>query len=146
MRSYYSTVLTHPAEEVWEAIRDFNGLATWFAPAVSSSVIEDGKDGDAVGAVRRFVLGDDEIREHLLTLSDLDRTYSYEFWGEPPFPVDNYVATLKVTPVTSEGHSFVEWWTDFDCERGEQDRWGEFFAAEVFAPALKALDDHLTES
>lgn len=62
------------------------------------------------------------------------------------FPVDNYVATLKVTPVTSEDHSFVEWWADFDCEREEQDRWGGFFAAEVFAPALRALDDYLTKT
>lgn len=145
MRSYYSTVLPYPAVEVWATVRDFNGLATWFAPAVSSSEIEDGKAGDAVGAVRRFVLGDDEIREHLLSLSDIDRCYSYEFQGKPPFPVHNYVATLRVTPVTARDHAFVEWWTTFDCAAEEQERWESFFAAEVFAPALAALAEYLDE-
>ena len=30
-KSYASTVIEAPAEDVWARIRDFNGLATWHA-------------------------------------------------------------------------------------------------------------------
>jgi hypothetical protein len=143
-KSYYSTVIDRPADEVWAVVRDFNGLATWFSPPVVSSVIEDGKAGDQVGGMRRFVFGEATIREHLVSHSDLERSYTYRF-GEPkPFPVDNYVATLRVTPVTETGASFVEWWTVFDPEpRQALDHWEAFFAAEVFRPALDSLAAYL---
>ena len=41
-------------------------------------------------------------RERLLAHSDRDRTYTYNF-EKTPFDVDNYCATLRVTPVT-DGH------------------------------------------
>ena len=53
-RSYYSTVVDASADRVWSALRDFNGLATWWSSNVSESHIEDGRSGDAVGAVRSF--------------------------------------------------------------------------------------------
>lgn len=143
MRSHYSTVLDHSADRVWAAVRDFNGLATWFSSSVTSSEIEDGRAGDQVGSVRRFVLGGNAIRERLLAHSDLDRAYTYEFMPPPPFPVTNYVATLRVTPVTDGGRAFVEWFADFDCEVNQQDEWRDFFANEVFAPALAALREYL---
>lgn len=142
--SYYSVILDHDAGRVWEVIRDFNGLATWFSRAVSSSEIEDGRTGDSIGAVRRFRMGDAEIREKLLAMSDIECSYSYEFAEPKPFPVDGYVATLKVSPVGETGQSFVEWWTEFDAEPAEREHWERFFADEVFAPALKALADHLS--
>ena len=138
-RSYYSTVFDRTADEVWAMARDFNGLATWFNPPVTESRIEDGRSGDAVGCVRTFKFGDAWISERLLAHSDLERFYTYEF-VEPPFPVSNYVATLRVTPVTDGGKAFVEWWTTFDPnDAAEYDHWVGFFAAEVFAPALASL-------
>ncbi len=113
--SYYSTVLQHPADRVWAALRDFNGLATWFSGAVSESHIEDGLSGLTIGAVRSFQMGDSRIRERLRALSDIDRSYSYEFCEPAPFPVTGYLATVKVTPVSDAGHALVEWWADFDC-------------------------------
>ncbi|MBK8445287.1 MAG: SRPBCC family protein [Micropruina sp.] len=142
-RSYYSTVIDAPADRVWSAVRDFNGLATWWSSNVSESHIEDGRTGDAVGAVRSFAFGADRIREHLLGLSDRDRRCSFEFCPPAPFPVTGYVATLQVTPVTDGDRSFVEWWTDFDCAADELDHWTGFFAAEVFAPALGSLKEFL---
>ena len=49
------------------------------------------------------------IREQLLTLSDYDFQVSYSIL-ESPLGVDNYVATLKLTPVTDGGRTFAEWW------------------------------------
>ena len=143
MRSYYSAVIGAPAERVWATVRDFNGLATWFSPAVSSSEIEDGRAGDQVGAVRRFLLGETTVRETLRAHSDVERRYDYEFAPPAPFPVTGYVSTLRVTPVTEGDIAFLEWWADFDCAVAEQEHWRAFFAAEVFKPAVDALKDHL---
>jgi hypothetical protein len=143
-KSYYSTVLDHDAAKVWAVARDFNGLATFWSDAVSTSQIEDGRAGDQVGAIRRFKLGEGEIRERLLAHSDLERFYSYGFEEPRPFPVEDYVATLRVTPVADgSARSFVEYSVEFDCKEAERDHWTAFFAAEVFAPALTALASYL---
>ena len=60
--SYYSTIIQHDADKVWDTLRDFNGLATWFGSSVSESHIEDGLTGATVGAVRNFQLGESRIR------------------------------------------------------------------------------------
>jgi hypothetical protein len=143
-RSYASTVVDAPADQVWARIRDFNGLADWHGGLVASSEIEDGKAGDQVGAVRSFTLTDGtHIRERLLSHSDAQRAYSYDF-QKTPFDVDNYHATLKVTPVTDGNASFVEWWTTFDCDRDRIAYWEDFFASQVFQGGFDALKAHFS--
>ena len=106
---------------MWARIRDFNALPVWHAGLVAESRIEDGKGGDQVGGVRNFVLTDGTgIREVLTAHSDSERSYQYAFC-EPPFPVLNYLATVRVTPVTDGGRAFVEWWTTFDCDKADID-------------------------
>ncbi len=138
-KSYFSTIFDAPAAKVWAAARDFNGLATWFSGSVSTSAIEAGKTGEAVGAVRNFLFGDSRIREQLVALSDVDCSYTYVFCDPAPFPVKNYRATLRVTPITDGDKAFVEWWTTFDCAADELEHWTGFFAREVFKPALDSL-------
>lgn len=141
-RAYTSTVIDAPADEVWEYLRDFNGLPTWTGGLIATSEIEDGKTGDQVGAVRSFTLPDGtHFRERLLSHSDAQRAYSYNF-EKTPFDVDNYHATLKVSRVTDGGRSFVEWWTTFDCDRDQIDHWQGFFANEIFLGALNAVKEH----
>ena len=141
-KSYASTVVNAPADEVWGRIRDFNGLPTWHSGLVATSEIEDGRAGDQVGSVRSFTLTDGtHLRERLLSHSDSERSYSYDF-QKTPFDVDDYLATLRVTPVTDGKRSFVEWWTTFDCDRDRIDEWRRFFADEVFADGLEALAGH----
>jgi hypothetical protein len=142
-RSYFSTVMDKPAGDVWAVARDFNGLAEWFAVAILSSEIEEGKSGDTVGGVRNFLFGETRIREHLLAMDDVERSYTYEFYEPKPFPVDNYKATLRVTPVTDGDGSFVEWWVTFDCAEADRAHWEGFFAAEVFKPALDSLRGYM---
>jgi hypothetical protein len=141
-RSYASTVVDAPADDVWERIRDFNGLSAWHSGMVAESEIEDGKTGDQIGCVRSFKLVDGtHLRERLLTHSDEERSYTYSF-EKTPFDVDNYQATIRVTPVTDGNRSFVEWWTTFDCDRDKIGHWEGFFANEVFGGGLKALKEH----
>jgi hypothetical protein len=137
-KAYASTVLNAPARDVWAGVRDFNGLPEWH-PALVDSEIEDGKLADQVGCVRSFHLADGaHLRERLLAFSDPEMTYTYNF-EKTPFEVRNYVATLRVTPVTDGDRSFVEWWTTFDCEVDKIDEWIAAFSGSVFKSGLDAL-------
>jgi uncharacterized protein YndB with AHSA1/START domain len=141
-RAYTSTVIDAPADQVWDYLRDFNGLPKWTGGIVATSEIEDGRSGDQVGSVRSFTLPDGtHLRERLLSHSDTQRAYSYNF-EKTPFDVDHYHATLKVSPVTDGAKSFVEWWTTFDSDRDKIDYWEGFFANEIFQNALNAVKEH----
>ncbi len=140
-KSYYSTVFAHPADAVWCMIRDFGDYSVWIA-GVDESVIENGKPGDAVGAIRRVTMGERVIRQQLLEHSDLERTYSYNFCPPSPLPVAGYLATIKVTPVTEGDRAFVEWWATFDCAPDEAAHWSDFYA-KSFAQWLGSLQQRL---
>jgi len=98
----------------------FQQLPVWVNGA-GESRIEDGRSGDAVGAVRHVVYRGRHIRQRLLALSDVERSLAYEFCGEPSLPVTAFKATLRVTPVIDGDRAFVEWWADFDCEPARRD-------------------------
>ena len=78
------------------------------------------------------------LREKLLAHSDEKRSYTYDF-QKTPFDVDNYNATIRVTPVTDGDKAFVEWWTTFDCDRDQQEHWTGFFANEIFQNGFEAI-------
>ena len=50
----------------------------------------------------------------LLGLSDYDMFCTYSIL-ESPMGVENYVATLRLTPVTDGDQTFAEWTAEFDC-------------------------------
>ena len=98
-RVYVSTVVNARNDRVWARVRDFNGLPNWH-PAIAESRIEGGEPADKIGCVRDFTLRNgDRIREKLLGLSDYDMFCTYAIL-ESPMGVENYVATLRLTPVT----------------------------------------------
>jgi hypothetical protein len=113
-RVYVSSVIDAPAAKVWERVRDFNGLPRWH-PRIRDSRIENGEPADRVGCIRDFHLQNgDRIREKLLGLSDYDYFCTYSIL-ESPMPLTDYVATLRLTPVTDGDKTFVEWTAEFDC-------------------------------
>jgi polyketide cyclase/dehydrase/lipid transport protein len=119
-RAYYSTVFEQPAQDIWKIIRDFNNYTVWVAGA-GESRIEDGKSGDAVGAVRNVLYQGRHIRQRLLAQSDVERSQTYEFCEAPTLPMTGFQATLRVTPVVDGDRAFVEWWANFDCEAARRD-------------------------
>jgi hypothetical protein len=135
---YTSSVIAAPAERVWARIRDFNGLPGWH-PLIAESRIEAAAPADQVGCVRAFRLKDGGfIREKLLALSDYDFSCSYSIL-ESPMGVGNYVATLKLTPITDGDRTFAEWSASFDCA---PEREGELIASiggNVFQSGFDAL-------
>jgi len=144
--AYASTVIEVLAEDVWNVVRDFNGLGTWNAKFIPTCEIEDGKAGDQVGAVRSFTLANGaQLREQLLAHSDRDRFYTYNFLKHPFEGVENYVSTIHVLPVTDTNQTFVEWSVTFDCSPDKLDHWQDFYAHQVFKPGLEALKAYLAQ-
>jgi hypothetical protein len=135
---YVSAVLPAPASEVWGLIRDFNGLPAW-TPFVAESRIELGAPADQIGCVRNFTLKDGgRIRERLLALSDYELSMTYSIL-ESPMGVDNYVAVLKLTPVTEGNRTFAEWSAEFDCPPERGNELVPHIGNNVFAAAFRAL-------
>ena len=143
-RTYRSAVIDAPVDRVWGLIRDFNGLPAWH-PVVASSEIEYGLASDTVGAVRRFRLQDGGLlREQLLSLSDAEHSFTYNILMSP-MAVENYVAGIRLIPVTADGRTFIEWWAEFDVTDGEEQHWVEHIGDNVFVAGFESLSGLLAQ-
>jgi polyketide cyclase/dehydrase/lipid transport protein len=137
-----STVMNAPIDAVWEVIRDFNGHDQWH-PAVTTSQIERGNPSDMVGCVRRFKLEDgSELREQLLTLSDIEQSFSYCLL-DTPIPLFNYVAHCRLYPVTDGDLTFWEWESRFDTPAGQQDSLAEMVGDNIYSAGFEAVRAHM---
>jgi len=135
---YRSTVLDAPADRVWRDLRDFNGLANWH-PSIVSSRIEKSHPADKVGCVRNLQLTvGARVREKLLSLSDYDYTCTYSIL-ESPMDLSDYVATLRLFPVTEGNRCFVEWLAEFDCPQGKVAELAETVGDGMFQTGFDAL-------
>lgn len=137
-----STILNAPVDAVWETLRDFNGHDQWH-PAVAESRIERGEPSDKVGCVRRFRLADgSELREKLLTLSDMEQTFTYCLL-DTPVPLFNYVAHVRLAPVTDGNRTFWEWESRFDTPKGREAELRDLVADVIYTAGFEAIRTHL---
>ncbi len=142
-RVYISSIIDAPAARVWDRVRDFNGLPRWH-PLIRDSRIENGEPADKVGCVRDFHLQNgDRIRERLLGLSDYDYFCTYSIL-ESPMLLTDYVATLRLTPVTDGDRCFAEWTAEFDCDEAEADGLVTSIGEDVFLAGFTALKRQLS--
>ena len=140
-RVYVSSVIPAPAAAVWDRVRDFNALPDWH-PLVAESRIENDEPSDRVGCVRAFRLeGGEDLREQLLGLSDYDLFCTYSIL-ESPMGVENYVATLRLTPITDGDRTFIEWSAEFDCAPDAESDLVEGIGTNVFQGGFDALKQH----
>lgn len=140
-RVYVSSVIAAPAEKVWERVRDFNSLPRWH-PRIRDSRIEDALPGDKVGCIRNFNLQNgDNIREQLLGLSDYDMFCTYAILISP-MPLTDYVATLRLTPITDGARCFAEWSAEFSCDPKDEDDLVGGISTNVFQGGFDALKRH----
>ena len=141
VRVYVSSVIDAGADAVWQRVRDFNGLPGWH-PGIVDSRIENGEPGDKVGCIRDFHTRDGgRIREKLLALSDYEYSCTYSIL-ESPMGVENYTATLKLTPVTDGNRTFAEWSAEFDCEARRERELSDLIGGQVFQGGFEALKKH----
>ena len=137
-RAYASRIIKAPVEAVWSVVRDYNGLPGW-AVGIVDSKIEGGLDADVVGCVRSFHTVDGKhIRERLLMLDDARHCFTYNF-EKPAFPVKNYMATMRLMPVTNTNATFAEWEATFDEVPGDEGKYVKIISNSVFADGLKSL-------
>lgn len=140
-RVYVSSVIDASADKVWERVRDFNSLPKWH-PRIRDSRIEEALPGDKIGCVRNFHLqSGDNLREQLLGMSDYDKFYSYSIL-ETPMPLTDYVATLRLTPITDGDRCFVEWSAEFNCEPDKEADLVNGIGTNVFQGGFDALKRH----
>jgi hypothetical protein len=133
-----STIIDAPVDLLWSVLRDFNGHDRWH-PIVARSEIERGHPSDKIGCVRRFTLQDgSELREQLLTLSDLEMTFSYCLL-DTPIPLFNYVAHVRLLPVTDGNRAFWHWESRFTTPRGREDELARIVGDEVYTNGIEAV-------
>jgi hypothetical protein len=145
LRVVRSTVLESPIGRVWEVLRDFNGFDRWH-PAVATSETEHGAPADQVGCVRRLRLKDgSELREQLITLSDLEQCYSYCLL-DTPIPLFNYVAHIRLVPVTDGDRTFWSWQSRFTTRRGEEQAMARLVGEDIYQAGFAAIRRHLGEA
>lgn len=137
-RAYASGVVPAPVDEVWALVRDFDGLPAWH-PAIEASEIEEGTNL-MVGAVRKLSLGGGNVvRERLVAIDDVDRSYTYEFTDPGPFPVRSYRSTIRVAPVSDTGEAFVEWSSWFDTDAADEPGLTRQYSDGVYAAGIASL-------
>ena len=133
--AYYSAVLDHPLETVWSLIRDFNNYPAYIE-GVSESVIEDGRSGDEVGAIRRFCYLGNSVRQRLAVHSDDAHLLSYAGIEPLPFPSAGapeavsptaYEGTMQLTRIVDGNRTFIEWSVALDTEPQDVERWHRMF-------------------
>ena len=137
-----SAVIDAPIERVWAVLRDFNSHDRWHS-AIASSHIEGGERSDQVGCVRSFTLKDgNRIREQLLTLSDTEHKSTYCI-VEASLPLQRYVATVSLKPVTDGNRTFWHWESSFATPPGMERELRETVAQGVYETGFEDLRRYL---
>jgi hypothetical protein len=133
-----SIIVDAPVEAVWPVVRDFNGLPNWL-PGVVNSSIEDAREPDTVGCVRRITITSGATgSERLLALDDSRYLLSYGF-VEPLFPITDHRATIELIPVTSGNRTFAQWSARFEDLPGHAGETAPVMQAHVLEAGLAAL-------
>ncbi|WEK07819.1 MAG: SRPBCC family protein [Candidatus Pseudomonas colombiensis] len=119
----YCALIEADVTRVWNVLKQFGQISQWH-PAIPESIIEDGQPDGLVGCIRRLTLQDGAIlREKLLAVDETNLLFSYRF-EEAPLPVDNYVARVKLIPLTGKNQTLIQWSARFDTRhpdpQGEQ--------------------------
>ena len=135
-----STIIDAPVDALWSVLRDFNGHDSWH-PIVARSEIERSQPSDRIGCVRRFTLQDgSELREQLLALSDLEMTFSYCLL-DTPIPLFNYVAHVRLLPVTDGDRTFWSWESSFSTRAGEEAEMVRMVGEDIYQTGFAAIRD-----
>jgi NADPH2:quinone reductase len=133
-----STIIDAPIARVWAVLRDFNSHDQWH-DVVDASQIENGEASSQVGCVRSFSLKDgNRIREQLLALSDTEYKSTYTI-VESTVPLQRYVATVTLKPVTDGDRTFWHWESSFETPPGRERELRDMVAQGVYEAGFANL-------
>ncbi len=137
-----STVIDAPIERVWAVLRDFNSHDQWH-DVVDASRIEAQERSDQVGCIRSFTLKDgNRIREQLLALDDKQHKSTYCI-VDATVPLQRYVATITLKPVTDGQRTFWHWESSFATPPGRERELRDMVAQGVYEAGFDNLRRHL---
>jgi hypothetical protein len=123
------------ADRIWALIGGFGSLPDWL-PYIPRSELSEG------GRVRRLAGRDGAtIVERLITFDHSGRSYSYAIL-QSPFPVTDYLSTLRVEESDDGNGSRVEWSGRFTPNGVSEDEVSSLFRS-IYEDGLKALADKL---
>lgn len=154
-RSFMSTVVSFPAEAVWQEIRDFNAYPAYI-DGVTESYLEDDMPGDKVGCVRRFVYLGDVTRQKLTGHSDTEMWFSHTGMEALTWPSHQaggigpavYQNRIELTPITDGGQTLLAWSLDFwGASEADAAAWKDYFDRQipVWATSLRNYMGSLPE-
>jgi len=113
---YNSAVINASVDTVWDTIKNFHELS--WGDLVVSKV---DKVGDVVGTeVGAQRILNDAFHETLLSIDDVNHSFTYSI-DDGPGPVakdavDNYVGSVKLSPITDTTQTFIEWTSRFESD------------------------------
>ena len=137
-----SAIIDAPIARVWAVLRDFNSHDRWH-DVVDKSHIEGDLPSSRVGCVRSFSLKDgNRIREQLIGLSDKDHISTYCI-VEATVPLERYVATVTLKPVTDANRTFWLWESTFTTPPGREAELREMVAKGVYETGFENLRKYL---
>ncbi len=139
-----SAVINAPIDRVWAVLRDFNSHDVWH-DIVKSSRIEAGRDSAEVGCVRAFTLQDGSfIREQLLALDDSAYRFTYCI-VESTVPLERYISTVTLRPVTDGHCTFWHWESSFATPPGRERELADIVARGVYEAGFANMRQHLEQ-
>lgn len=109
MSCYNSIIVDAPVEKVWEAFANFHDMSKFSNVAQSCEAVG-GTPGNQAGA-KRILNG--VFHETMLTIDPDAHKLTYSIDDGPDAVskenVTGYIGEVKLSPVTADGRTFVEW-------------------------------------
>lgn len=141
----FSAVIDSEAGCVWSVLKKFGEIHKWH-PAITESSIENDQPDGLIGCVRQLKLLDGGIvRERLLSVDDRHRTLSYRF-EEAPLPLDNYVGSVKLAPLTGQAKTFIQWSASFELRSPDPAGQYEALILDLIVSGNDSLQRFLSEA
>lgn len=141
MKVFRSVILDAPIEEVWAAVRAFDGVAKW-NPGVAAARLESGSP-TGVGSIRHLDTVDGTVfRETLLAHSDIERYYTYDI-VESPLPCWDYVSTHRFIPITDGNKTLGIWEAAFDCAPENESELAAIVGDKIYVNGMRGLNEYL---
>lgn len=141
MKVFRSMVLNAPIEQVWSAVRAFDGVVNW-NPGVTAAKLVSGRATE-VGSIRHLDIADGTVfRETLLAHSDHEHFYTYDIL-ECPLPVTNYVSTHRFIPITASDQTLGIWQCEFDCAPGDAEEMDRVVGEMIYIGGMTGLNNYL---
>jgi hypothetical protein len=84
-----------------------------------------------------------ELREQLLALSDLEQSFCYCLL-DTPIPLFNYVAHVRLLPVTDGDRTFWHWECRYTTPVGEEERITAMVAENIYQAGFDAVRAYIS--